>query len=100
MGTLRYLPGPGLPDAGGGLLPVQRQKRERDGQTWPAADEEEFKQPIRRDFEAFAGMENFAANLWIDNIIDPAETRPVMTLLLDLAARVASPQTPFGVLRM
>lgn len=82
------------------LAMVQRQKRARDGEDWSAAEEEDFKKPIHRDFEAFASMENYAANLWIDNIIDPAETRDVMTLLLDLAARVPSPETPFGVFRM
>lgn len=82
------------------LAMVQRSKREREGEAWPAEEEEAFKEPIRRDYDAFANMYNYAANLWIDNIIDPAETRQVMTLLLDLAARVPSPETPFGVLRM
>jgi 3-methylcrotonyl-CoA carboxylase beta subunit len=82
------------------LAMVQRSKREREGEAWPAEEEEAFKEPIRRDYEDFASMYNYAANLWIDNIIDPAETREVMTLLLDLAARVPSPETPFGVLRM
>jgi 3-methylcrotonyl-CoA carboxylase beta subunit len=82
------------------LAMVQRQKRARDGEDWPAEAEEAFKEPIRRDFEAFASMYNFAANLWIDGILDPAETRQVMTLLLDLAARVPGQASPFGVLRM
>ena len=43
---------------------------------------------------------NYAAHLWIDNIIDPVETRDVMGLLLDLAARIPSPETRLGVLRM
>jgi len=82
------------------LAMVQRQKREREGESWPAEAEEAFKEPIRRDYDDFASMYNYAANLWIDNIIDPAETREVMTLLLDLAARLPSRETPFGVLRM
>jgi len=82
------------------LAMVQRQKFARDGAPWTEADEEKFKQPILADFEAFASMYNFAANLWIDNILDPAETRQVMTLLLDVAARVPAQPSPFGVLRI
>jgi 3-methylcrotonyl-CoA carboxylase beta subunit len=82
------------------LAMVQRQKFARDGLPWTEADEEKFKQPIRDDFEAFASMYNYAANLWIDNILDPAETREVMTLLLDVAARAPAQASPFGVLRI
>jgi 3-methylcrotonyl-CoA carboxylase beta subunit len=82
------------------LAMVQRNKRERDGRTWSVEDEEKFKAPIRKQFTEFANMNNYAANLWIDNILDPAETRDVMRLLLDLAARVAPKETRFGVLRM
>jgi 3-methylcrotonyl-CoA carboxylase beta subunit len=38
--------------------------------------------------------------LWVDGILDPAETRETLTLLLDLAARVPPEPTRFGVLRM
>lgn len=82
------------------LAMVQRAKREREGTHWSAEAEEEFKLPIREQFSAFASMNNFAANLWIDNIIDPAETRQVMALALDLAARVPTVETRLGVLRM
>ncbi|WP_454624658.1 acyl-CoA carboxylase subunit beta [Bradyrhizobium cenepequi] len=82
------------------LAMVQRAKREREGRQWSQADEETFKQPIREQFSSFASMSNFAANLWIDNIIDPTETRQVMGLALDLAARVPIEGTRQGVLRM
>jgi 3-methylcrotonyl-CoA carboxylase beta subunit len=36
----------------------------------------------------------------VDGILDPAETRPVLSLLLDLAARVPAQPTRFGVFRM
>ncbi len=82
------------------LAMVQRQKRERDGQSWSEEEEEEFKKPVYKQFADFANMYNYAAHLWIDSIIDPLETRAVMGLLLDLAARVPSRETRFGVLRM
>lgn len=82
------------------LAMVQRQKREREGNPWTAEEEEAFKVPIRKQFEDFASIYNFAANLWIDDVIDPAETRTVLGLSLDLAARKPLAETQFGVLRM
>ncbi|HYD76583.1 acyl-CoA carboxylase subunit beta [Ramlibacter sp.] len=70
------------------------------GETWSGADEEAFKAPIRRQYEDFAAARNFARHLWVDGILDPAETRPTLSLLLDLAARVPTPATRFGVFRM
>ena len=82
------------------LAMVQKAKLTREGQEWTAEEEEAFKAPIRHDFERFQDIYNFAANLWVDNILDPAETRVVMGLLLDLAARVPARETKLGVLRM
>lgn len=82
------------------LAMVQRQKREREGEEWSSADEEAFKAPIRKQFEDFASIYNFAGNLWIDDVIDPIETRASLGLALDLAARKPLTPTQFGVLRM
>ncbi|MCG8669867.1 MAG: methylcrotonoyl-CoA carboxylase [Pseudomonadales bacterium] len=82
------------------LAMVQRQKREREGLSWSEAEEQDFKAPILEEFDRFATMNNYAANLWIDNVLDPVETRAVMGLLLDCASRVPFKETPFGVFRM
>lgn len=82
------------------LAMVQRQKREREGEQWSQEEEEAFKAPIRKQFEEFASIYNFASNLWIDDVIDPVETRAVLGLALDLAARKRLTPTQFGVLRM
>ncbi|MEB2318112.1 MAG: methylcrotonoyl-CoA carboxylase [Pseudomonadota bacterium] len=82
------------------LAMVQRRKRERLGQEWSQEEEEAFRAPIREQFTSFANMNNYAANLWIDSILDPAETRTAMSLLLDLAARMPPRPTSFAVLRM
>ncbi len=82
------------------LAMVQRRKRERLGQQWSEQEEEEFRAPIREQFTNFANMNNYAANLWIDGILDPAETRTAMSLVLDLAARVPPIPTHFPILRM
>jgi len=82
------------------LAMVQRQKREREGGTWSDSEEEAFKEPIRSQFETFQSIYNFASNLWIDDVIDPVETRAVIGLALDLAARQTARETRFGVFRM
>lgn len=82
------------------LSMVLRNKLSRDGKPWTQKQEDEFKAPIREQFYKFSSMNNFAANLWIDDILDPTETRPVMGLALDLAARTPARKTSFGVLRM
>jgi 3-methylcrotonyl-CoA carboxylase beta subunit len=72
----------------------------RAGRRWSDDERETFKAPIRAEYEAFASAYNFAANLWVDGVITPQETRPVLTLLLEGAARTPRRDTRFGVFRM
>lgn len=82
------------------LAMVKRQNLQAQGVSWSAEEEEAFKAPIRAQYESFAAARNFARHLWVDGILDPTETRDTLTLLLDLAARVPSEATQFGVFRM
>jgi 3-methylcrotonyl-CoA carboxylase beta subunit len=82
------------------LALVRRQIVERSGKEWTGEAEEAFKAPIRGEYETFANAYNFARNLWIDGVIEPGETREVMTLLLDVASRTPRRPTRFGVFRM
>lgn len=82
------------------LAQVRAQILEREGRTWTPEQEEAFKAPIRREYETFQDAYNFASNLWIDGVITPTETRDVLALLLDLAARRGKVETHFGVFRM
>ena len=89
------------PEQAATTLSMVRDKiHEREGTSWTDEEREEFKKPIRKDFEAFANAYNFARHLWCDMVIDPIETRDVMALLLDLAGRVPAKSTQFGVFRM
>jgi 3-methylcrotonyl-CoA carboxylase beta subunit len=81
------------------LAQVRAQINTRDGKTWTAEEEEAFKAPIRQEYETFQDAYNFASNLWVDGVIEPAETREVMALLLDVAARRPRTETRFGVFR-
>jgi 3-methylcrotonyl-CoA carboxylase beta subunit len=82
------------------LAQVRAQINEREGKKWTPEEEETFKAPIRKEYEDFQGAYNFASNLWIDSVIEPAETRDVMALMLDIASRRPKVETHFGVFRM
>ncbi|WP_151638200.1 MULTISPECIES: carboxyl transferase domain-containing protein [Noviherbaspirillum] len=82
------------------LALVRGQILSSEGKAWSAEEEEAFKAPIRREYEAFQVAYNFSSNLWVDGILDPVETRDVMGLMLDLAARVPAKPTNFGVFRV
>ena len=82
------------------LALVREQIQQRSGQRWSDAEREAFKQPIRDEYERFASAYNFASRLWVDGVLDPLETRPALTLLLEAASRTPREETRFGVMRM
>lgn len=81
------------------LALVKRQALEKQGTSWSPEEEEAFKAPIRQEYETFASAENFARNLWVDGIIEPDETAPVLSLLLEISASVPAEPTRFGIFR-
>ncbi|HEX2247050.1 MAG TPA: carboxyl transferase domain-containing protein, partial [Arthrobacter sp.] len=82
------------------LSTVKRDQIEAAGGEWPAAEEEAFKAPIREQYEAQGNPYYSTARLWDDGIIDPADTRRVLGLALDVCARQPLPETSFGLFRM
>ncbi|PNH86668.1 carboxyl transferase domain-containing protein [Arthrobacter sp. AFG20] len=82
------------------LATVKRDQFEVAGQEWSAEDEEAFKAPIRQQYEDQGSPYYSTARLWDDGIIDPADTRTVLGLALDVISRVPLPETSFGLFRM
>ncbi len=82
------------------LAQVKRDAMEARGETWPAAEEERFKAPIREQYETQGNPYYASARLWDDGIIDPAETRNVLALGLSAALNAPVEPTTFGVFRM
>ena len=70
------------------------------GETWTPVQEEEFKAPILRQYEEEGNPYYATARLWDDGVIDPAETRTVLSLALSAAFNAPIPETRFGVFRM
>ncbi|WGW11021.1 carboxyl transferase domain-containing protein [Saxibacter everestensis] len=67
---------------------------------WSQAEEEEFKTPIREQYEAQGNPYYSTARLWDDGIIDPADTRHVVGLALGVCANAPIEPVSYGVFRM
>jgi 3-methylcrotonyl-CoA carboxylase beta subunit len=82
------------------LATVRRDGAEKRGETWPAEDEEAFKQPIRERYEAQGSPYYSTARLWDDGVIDPLDTRRVLALALATTANAPIEPVNYGVFRM
>lgn len=73
----------------------------RDAEAWTAAEAEAFKAPIRQKYEDEGNPYYATARLWDDGVIDPAQTRDVLGLALEVCLQAPIPERPaFGVFRM
>ncbi|MDA0200155.1 MAG: methylcrotonoyl-CoA carboxylase, partial [Bacteroidetes bacterium] len=86
--------------AAGVLATVKRDGIEAAGKQWSSEDEEEFKRPIRAQYETQGHPYYASARLWDDGVIDPADTRRVLGLGLSAAMNAPAEPTKFGVFRM
>src|SRR5437764_833705 len=90
--------------AASGPATLRRDGMSARGTEWSAAQEEEFKAPIRAQYEMQGHPYYASARLWDDGIIDPAETR--LVLALGISAALNAPidkwhdDARFGVFRM
>ncbi|MGN6426062.1 carboxyl transferase domain-containing protein [uncultured Leifsonia sp.] len=82
------------------LATVKRDQLEARGEEWSAEDEAAFRAPIAAQYEEQGNPYYSTARLWDDGVIDPAETRTVLGLALDVCSRSPLPDTAFGLFRM
>lgn len=82
------------------LSTIRREQIEGRGEQWSAEDEAEFKAPITEQYEAQGSPYYSTARLWDDGIIDPADTRTVLGLALEVASHTPLPDPGFGLFRM
>ena len=82
------------------VLAQVRRDNLKPGQAWSTDEENEFKSPIRAQYEEQGHPYYATARLWDDGIIDPADTRRVLALALSAAQSAPAERTPFGVFRM
>jgi len=86
--------------AAGVLSTIQRDRKEAKGQTWSATEEENFKKPIRDEYDGQSTALFSTARLWDDGIVEPKDTRNVLALALRAATQAPTQSTKFGVFRM
>jgi 3-methylcrotonyl-CoA carboxylase beta subunit len=82
------------------LATVKRDGIEARGGVWSAEEEEEFKAPIREQYEHQGSPYYSTARLWDDGVIDPVDTRRVLGMGLAAAANAPIPRPAYGVFRM
>ncbi|HWU46554.1 MAG TPA: carboxyl transferase domain-containing protein [Humibacter sp.] len=82
------------------LATVKRDQYDGRGEPWSEADEAAFKAPVLEQYETQGNPYYSTARLWDDGIIDPADTRTVLGLALDVCSRTPLPDPGFGLFRM
>jgi 3-methylcrotonyl-CoA carboxylase beta subunit len=65
-----------------------------------SAEEEEFKRPIREQYEVQGHPYYASARLWDDGVVDPADTRRLLALAISASLNAPIEDTKFGVFRM
>lgn len=90
----------GGPQAASVLSTIRREQLEQQGHQWSASDEAAFAAPIREQFETQGSPYYSTARLWDDGIIDPADTRTVLALALDICSRAPLGEPALGLFRM
>lgn len=82
------------------LATVRRDGLEAAGKSWSTDEEEQFKAPIREQYERQGHPYYASARLWDDGIIDPVDTRRVLGLALSASLNAPIEADRFGVFRM
>ncbi len=82
------------------LSTVKAEQLSASGEDWSIEDRVEFEAPIRARYEEQGDPYYATARLWDDGIIDPADTRDLLGLALDVVSRTPLPEPRFGLFRM
>ncbi len=82
------------------LAQVKSAQLEAAGKSLSADEERAIKQPVLEKYETEGSPYYSTARLWDDGVIDPAETRTVLSLALAAALNAPIPPAKFGVFRM
>jgi 3-methylcrotonyl-CoA carboxylase beta subunit len=79
---------------------VRRDGIEARGGQWSSEEEAAFKAPLRQQFETQGHPYYASARLWDDGIIDPKDTRKILSLAISASLNAPIPETKFGLFRM
>ncbi len=82
------------------LAQVKHDVKQRQGLQWDPAQEQAFKKGIIDNYEREGSPYYASARLWDDGVIDPKETRHVLSQALNAALNAPIPDSEFGIFRM
>lgn len=83
------------------LSSVRRDSLKARGEEWPEESQAEYEAGIREQYESQGHPYYASARLWDDGVIDPTDTRQVLSMGLSAAMnRPRDDETPFGIFRM
>jgi 3-methylcrotonyl-CoA carboxylase beta subunit len=82
------------------LAQVTKEKKERLGKSFSTEEEESLKAPILAQYAKQSHAYYSSARLWDDGVIDPIDTRRVLSLGLSAALNAPIESTTFGLFRM
>lgn len=86
--------------AAGVLTQVKRDQLAARGEEFSAEDEAAMREPVLAQYEEQGHPYYASARLWDDGIIDPAQTREVLSMALETTLNKPEQATRFGVFRM
>ncbi|OEL26975.1 Methylcrotonoyl-CoA carboxylase beta chain, mitochondrial [Dichanthelium oligosanthes] len=86
--------------AAGVLAQIEKNNKKRQGAEWTKDEEEAFKAKVVEAYDREGSPYYATARLWDDGVIDPADTRRVLSLCLSAAAKPVPEDTKYGVFRM
>jgi len=86
--------------AAGVLVQVKKSQAERAGNAFSDEQAEMIKRPVVETYEKQGHPYYASARLWDDGVIDPADTRKILSLSLAAALNTEIEDTKFGVFRM
>jgi 3-methylcrotonyl-CoA carboxylase beta subunit len=90
----------GGPQAASVLATIRREQVESAGNIWTEEEDAAFRSPIAEQYERQGNPYYSTARLWDDGIIDPADTRTVVGLALDVCSHAPLEDVSYGVFRM
>ena len=83
------------------LSTVKRESMEARGENWSDRDEKNFNRRIKRQYDKQGHPYYASARLWDDGVIDPVDTRRILTHALSASMnRPRGEEGPLGIFRM
>ncbi|KAG5625165.1 hypothetical protein H5410_010383 [Solanum commersonii] len=90
----------GGPQAAGVLAQVERATKKKRGIQWTKEEEEKFKAEVVEAYDREGSPYYATSRLWDDGIIDPADTRRILSLCISATLNRRPEATKYGVFRM